>query len=310
MTNSLIADRAMARNIELSPDGQQRLTMDVAGTTRWFNGAKSNLNTALARRCALHKDVTSRMLRSYKLNAPENAVFSPGESERAWAWAQPILPLVVKPNSGGSGEAVYLDIKDKESFDAAFEAVSQVAREVLVEQFLQGEEHRVLMVYGKVAAAARRMPAHVIGDGRSSVATLIEAKNRERVRSENPTHFELLADEVTVLELRRQELSLGSVVDEGAYVWLRSNSNVHSGGDGVDATDELLPAEIEMAERSMRAIPGLRLAGLDMLLPRNGKGTEPYILEINSSPQISGHHFPWYGQERDVAGLLLDSMFK
>ncbi|UFU02203.1 ATP-grasp domain-containing protein [Ruania suaedae] len=308
LTNSLLADRAMARGIELHPDSQQRLTMTLGGTLRRFNGAQTNLNGALARRCALHKDITSRLLRSYGLRAPENAVFSAGEAERAWAWAEAIAPVVVKPNSGGSGELVHLNIDDRDAFHAAFTAVSDQAREVLVEQFVDGEEHRVLMVYGKVAAAARRLPANVIGDGRHTVEHLITAKNRARVRSKNPTHFELVIDELTHRELARQQLTLESVPPAGERVWLRSNSNVHSGGDGVDATDELLPDEIELAERAVRAIPGLRLAGLDMLLPRGGRGSAPSILEINSSPMISGHHFPWEGQERDVAGMLIDAM--
>lgn len=309
LTNSLIADRAIARGIELSPDAQQRLTMQVDGRVRWFNGAKSNLNGRLARRCALHKDITSRLLRSAGQNAPENSVFSAGEADRAWAWAETILPVVVKPNSGGSGESVYLDLTDRAGFREAFDAVARSSREVLVEQFVRGVEHRVLMVYGKVAAVARRLPANVTGDGTKSVENLIKAKNLARVRSKNPTHFELPIDEETSQELAKQELNLESIPPAGQQVWIRSNSNVHSGGDGVDATDELRPEEVELAERACRAIPGLYLAGLDMLLPREGEGNQPYVLEINSSPMISGHHFPWVGPERDVAGMLLDAMF-
>lgn len=308
LTNALLADRAMARGIELLPDEQRRLTIRVRGRVQWFNGSKSNLNGLLAKRCALHKDITSRLLRSSGLNAPENAVFAASQVHRAWAWAEPITPVVVKPNTGGSGALVHLNITDAAEFARAFEAVERAGEQVLVEQFVRGVEHRVLMVYGKVAAAARRVPANVIGDGRSSVVKLIEAKNRARVKSRNPTHFELVIDEITTLELARQQLELDSVPADGQQIWLRSTSNVHSGGDGVDATDELRPEEIALAERAIRAIPGLRLAGLDMLLPRDGVGSTPCVLEVNSSPMISGHHFPWVGQERDVAGMLLDAM--
>lgn len=308
LTNSLLADRAMARGLELQPDAQQRLTIRVRGKVLWFNGAKSNLNGLLARRCALHKDIASRLLRSAGLNAPESAVFAPGQADRAWAWAQSIAPVVVKPNAGGSGELVHLDLTDAAQFTEAFDAVARAGEQVLVEQFVRGVEHRVLMVYGKVAAAARRVPANVVGDGRSPIRALVKAKNRARVRSRNPTHFELVVDEITTQQLAAQQLTLDSVPVEGSQVWLRSNSNVHSGGDGVDATDELRPEEITLAERAIRAIPGLRLAGLDLLLPRDGVGTEACVLEVNSSPMISGHHFPWVGQERDVAGMLLDAM--
>ena len=103
------------------------------------------------------------------------------------------------------------------------------------------------MVYGKVAAAARRVPANVVGDGSHSVEALIKAKNRAR-KSRNPTHFELIIDEITIQELAYQELTLDLVPTDGRQVWLRSNSTVHSGGDGVDATDELRPEEIALAE--------------------------------------------------------------
>lgn len=309
LTNSLLADRALARGIDLQPDAQKRLTMRVGNRSYWFNGSKSNLNGILAKRCARHKDVTSRLLRSAGVCTPENVVFRPGEADRAWAWAADIRPMVVKPNTGESGKWVHLDISEADEFREAFQTVSQHTDEVLVEQFVPGEEHRVLMVYGKVAAAARRLPAHVIGDGIRSVQALIAAKNTARVRSKNPTHFELPIDQVTRRELASQGLSLESVPDEDRFVPIRSNSNVHTGGDGVDATDELRPEEIELCEAAVRAIPGLRLAGLDMLLPRGGVGAEPVVLEINSNPMISGHHFPWFGRERDAAGMILDALF-
>src|SRR5690625_6005785 len=80
---TLIADRALARSIEIAPDDQQRLSMRVGNRRVWFNGARSNLNSALARRCVLHKDVTSRLLRSYGLSAPDNIAFAPGQAERS-----------------------------------------------------------------------------------------------------------------------------------------------------------------------------------------------------------------------------------
>ena len=86
--------------------------------------------------------------------------------------------------------------------------MARAGEQVLVEQFVRGVEHRVLMVYGKVAAAARRVPANVVGDGRSPIRALVKAKNRARVRSRNPTHFELVVDEITTQQLAAQQLTL------------------------------------------------------------------------------------------------------
>lgn len=309
LTSALIADRALARGIEIRPDSRGRLSMKVNGRVCWFDGAKSNLNPPLARRCAQHKDITSRLLRSYGVSSPENMVFSPQQLSAAWSWAESIGSVVVKPPNGGLGRSVHMNLQGFEEFQAAFEAVSEESGAVLVERFLHGAEHRVLMIYGEVAAAARRIPANVVGNGEDSIAALVEEKNLKRRESQNPAHWEMDIDDHVVDELARQDLMLESVPAEGRRVWLRSNSNVHSGGDGVDATDEMTPKEMAMARRAVKAIPGLKLAGLDMLLPRDGQDGEPQVLEVNAYPMITGHHYPWIGEQRDVVGMLVEAMF-
>ena len=309
LTSALIAQRALERGIDIEPDRRGRLSFRARGKRVWFDGARSNLNSPLAKRCALHKDVSSRLLRSYGINAPENVVFGPDDVERAWHWAADELPVVIKPSDGGSGADVHLNITTRQAFYEAFAAVAVSTSNIMIETFQAGVEHRALLVHGKVVAVARRVPAHVVGDGESTVQELVDAKNIARSVLENPVHYEILLDEHTDKELARQNLDLSSVPAEGQRAWLRANSNIHTGGDAVDATDDLTDQEREMAEKVARAIPGLRLAGLDLLLPRDGQGTRACILEINSSPMLSGHYFPWEGEPRDPAGALLDGLF-
>ncbi|WP_261623855.1 hypothetical protein [Nesterenkonia marinintestina] len=312
-TSTMLAHRALVRGIDFAPDRQQRLSVRHQGRRVWFNGARSNLNGVLAKRCTLFKDVTSRLLRTYGVDAPENMVFRADEPDLAWSWAQRRLPVVVKPNSGDGGRQIHLDIRDADEFSEAFRDVAASDGDALVERFIRGVEHRVLMIFGQVAAAARRAPAHVVGDGSSTVAALVEEKNRARREADNPAHWEIPVDELTTRTLAQHGWEWSTVPDDGRHVPLRANSNVHSGGDGIDATDELTSAEIGLAERTVRSIPGLRLAGLDLLLPRNPDGSpgpgEPMVLEINASPMMIGHHYPWVGSPRDVTGMLLDAMF-
>ncbi|RJN31066.1 hypothetical protein D3250_09340 [Nesterenkonia natronophila] len=96
---------------------------------------------------------------------------------------------------------------------------------------------------------------------------------------------------------------------DGQKVYLRKTSNLHTGGDAVDATDELSPDEREFVVRAARAIPGLRVAGIDVLLPRRETDEAPAILEVNPFPMISMHHFPAAGRPRDVAGPIVRAMF-
>ncbi|WP_168198631.1 ATP-grasp domain-containing protein [Nesterenkonia sp. NBAIMH1] len=310
-SSTLIAHRAIQRGIRIYSDEKQRLTLQRGRRRVWFDGAQSNINKVLAQRCVRYKDVTARLLRSHRVNAPQNVVFAADQVRAAWDWAAYELPVVVKPPNGGKGDLVHVGVTDSDHFEQAFAAVAEASGEVLVERFVEGVEHRVLLIYGKVAAAQRRVPAHVIGNGRSSVRKLIRKKNRLRTKSNNAIYVDaqIPVDDVVVRELASAGMTLDSVPARGQRVWLRSNSNVSSGGEAHDATDDLTAEEIAMAEEVAKAVPGLRVAGLDMLLPRDGKGDAPHILEVNSSPLMTGHHYPWAGESRDVAAMLVEAMF-
>lgn len=114
---------------------------------------------------------------------------------------------------------------------------------------------------------------------------------------------------MTDRHLARQGLTSDSVVEQGRTIYLRGTANLHTGGDVADATDDLTAEEIAEVEAASRAIPGLRVAGFDVLLPREPGHGPLSILEANSNPMISGHHFPWFGSGRDAAGAVLDAMF-
>ncbi len=162
-----------------------------------------------------------------------------------------------------------------------------------------------MVVSGKLVGVARRRPASVQGDGISTIAELVDAKNLDR----GPSHIELKLDDAAILLLQRSGLTIDSVPDSGQRVFLRRASNIHQGGDAVEATDELSSEEIEVAEAVARAIPGLKSFGADILFPRaEGHGT-PRVLEVNSNPMISLHHYPFEGQPRDVASAIIDGMF-
>src|SRR5690625_1556663 len=109
-------------------------------------------------------------------------------------------------------------------------------------------------------------------------------------------------------ELQKEKMTLASVPRLGQLVSLRATSNVHTGGDVVDATDEISSEENQFAENAARAFPGLYMGGFDVLLARDGKGSEPCVIEVNASPMIAMHHFPARGQVRDVAGELLSAV--
>ena len=307
--NALVVDRARARGLDVSADDRGRVLLRDGQRSRWFSSGRVSINRQLAKRTVRHKNVASALLRAQGVRAPENLVFEAGEVDRAWGWARGLLPVVLKPSATERGFMVDVGIDNRQAFAEAYEAIENKYGRVLVEEFVTGVEHRVLAIDNEVVAVTRRVPANVVGDGRSDVAKLVEAKNAARERTKNPIHEKLKIDAAAERELRKQGMLPSDAPEPGQVVYLRSTSNIHTGGDAVDATDDLTPEEVEFVQRAARVFTGLRVAGFDVLLPRDGQGVEPCVLEINASPMISMHHFPSMGRPRDAAGRLVEAMF-
>jgi D-alanine-D-alanine ligase-like ATP-grasp enzyme len=304
--NALIVNEAMNRGLSVSgtPSGKALLSRGSGRSFYWRNGV-SNINHKLARKIVPQKEVTSRILRASGTRGSESVVFGSHDVERAWAWGQYALPLVVKPFNASQGRGVHIGIESKESFVRAFEAVAHNYGDVLVENFISGTEHRALVVDNVLVAVTRREPAHIIGDGINSIEMLIGIKNRKR----GPIHKELKVDENVHKYLNIMGHTIDSIPGDGQKINLRKTSNLHTGGDAVDATDELSQGERVCVERAAKALPGLRVAGFDVLLPRDPADEAPAILEVNPFPMISMHHFPIAGHARDVAGPIVRAMF-
>lgn len=306
-TNIVVAAEALDRGITVrKAASSRRMVLEHHGRMRTWSGGSTNHNDDLGKKIASYKDVASRLFRDLKISAPENAVFAVSESARAWAWASTFSRSVVKPHNGRQGQNVHAGIENEEEFHTAFARVAAVSKQVLVEDFYTGVEHRCLVVENKLVAATRRRPASVLGDGHTSIRDLVASKNRDR----GPIHKPLVIDAVSREYLNRRGFGPDSVPQVGERVYLRSTSNLHTGGDAVDATDEVRDEERELVERAARALPGLKIVGFDVLLPRDdGDVHEPSVLEINASPMVSMHHFPWSGQSRDAARHVVDSLF-
>lgn len=304
--NALIVHSALERGLLVAgtPRGRVRISNGKGRSFYWRNGA-SNINHRLARQIVPQKEATSRILRAAGSSAGNNVVFGAAELERAWAWAQFGLPVVVKPFNASQGRGVHVGIETYEDFLAAFASVASGFGDVLVEELIPGVEHRALVVDNALIAATRRLPANVTGGGSLTVSDLIEEKNRRR----GLIHKKILVDATVESVLGESGLTLNSIPQEGQRVLLRKTSNLHTGGDAIDATDELSGEEVQLIENAARAIPGLRVAGFDVLLPRSTHEGIPTILEVNPSPMISMHHFPAAGRPRDVAGAVIDAMF-
>ena len=262
---------------------------------------------------ASDKEETNRLLGDLGLPvARQRMAYSEEEAARA---AERIgFPVVVKPLNANHGRGVSIGLQDKDAVRAAFTHAREHSRTVLVESYITGLDHRLLVVNGALVAATRRVPGHVKGDGVHSIEALMDEVNADPRRGIG--HEKVL----TKLSLDHQALRLlenlgytpESVPAAGEVVYLRSTGNLSTGGTAVDVTDVIHPDNRDMAVRAANAI-GLDVAGVDFLTTDISESfhlTGGAICEVNAAPGFRMHVAPSEGTPRDVAGPVLDMLFK
>ncbi len=222
-------------------------------------------------------------------------------------------PLVIKPYNGNHGRGVTLNIENDEQVIAALENAQKHARTAVMETMIAGFDHRMLVVDGKLVAVSKRVPGHVVGDGKSTITELVDVVNSDPRRGIGHekvlTRIELDYQAQRLLEAA--EYSAETVLKEGEIFYLRSTGNLSTGGTAIDMTDEVHPDNQEMAMRAAKAV-GLDVAGVDFITPditRSYKDLGGAICEINAAPGFRMHVAPTEGKPRDVAGPVMDMLF-
>ncbi len=222
-------------------------------------------------------------------------------------------PIVIKPLDGNHGRGITIDIRTREEAETAYDAARQVSRAVIVERYYAGRDHRVLVVNGKLVAVAERVPAHVVGNGRSTIFELIEETNLDPNRGDGHdnvlTKIEL--DRTSYQLMERQGYTLNTVLPKDEICYLRATANLSTGGIAVDRTDEIHPENVWLAQRVVKMI-GLDIAGLDMVTPdisRPLREVDGVIVEVNAAPGFRMHIAPSVGVPRNVVGAVMDMLF-
>jgi len=260
------------------------------------------------------KEDTHNLLRDLGLPVPEQRlVYSEREAMRV---ARRIgYPVVLKPLDANHGRGVSINLVDSEQVATAYGVARENARgrSVLVESFIEGMDHRMLVVNDELVAVAKRVPGHVVGDGKHSVAELVEIVNEDPRRGIG--HEKVL----TRLEIDHQaERLMGkagidaqTVLPAGEVFYLRSTANLSTGGTAIDLTDMVHPDNREMAVRAVQAV-GLDVGGVDFLtsdIAESYKDIGGAIVEVNAAPGFRMHVAPSEGEPRDVSGKVMDMLF-
>lgn len=312
-TNSIV-QAARARNIPAIRLDQCSLVQLGHGKAQHrIRAAETDRTLATAEGIAQDKEVTRTLLQAVGVPVPRG--FTVADVEDAWYTAVEYvgLPVVVKPRYGNQGRGVAADLSTYDQVKAAFEAARKEGEEVIVEKFAPGQDYRLLVVNGKVVAASRREPAHVTGDGRSTVQELVDEKNRDPRRGdEHATALsKLVLDEIALQVLGEQGYTPGSVPANGERVLIRRNANLSTGGTATDVTESVCP---EIAEHAVAAaaVVGLDVAGIDVIAGDIALPLEQQsgvIVEVNAAPGLRMHLSPSEGTPRDVGGAIVEMLF-
>ena len=222
-------------------------------------------------------------------------------------------PVVTKPYNGNHGRGISIRLMTDEEVERGFASAREHSRSVIVETFLEGDDHRLLVVNGELIAATRRTPGHVVGDGKHTVTQLVETVNQDPRRGVG--HEKVLTrleiDHQAQMMLARAELTAESVPEAGRIVYLRSTANLSTGGTATDVTDVIHPDNRDMAVRAVKAI-GLDVGGVDFLskdITLSYREIGGGICEINAAPGFRMHVAPSEGTARDAAGPVIDMLF-
>lgn len=218
-------------------------------------------------------------------------------------------PIVIKPKSTnfGIGISIFKDGTDGESIKKAFELAFKHDNTVLIEEFIKGKEYRFLVIDDKVMGILHRVPANVKGDGVNSIAELVEIKNQDPLRGYHyVTPLEkIILDENAELFLRQQDKDFNYIPKKDEIVYLRENSNISTGGDSIDYTDDISDKFKDIAVRAAKAV-NARICGVDMMLEDYSDENSNYaIIELNFNPAIHIHCYPYKGTERKIGVEVL-----
>ena len=291
------------------------LQLGYGANQKRIQATLSNNTSILAVELACDKEGTKTILDNAGVPVPQGTVIHYlDELEQAIADIGG-YPIVIKPLDGNHGRGITININDWSEAEAAYDLASQASktRSVIVERYYPGNDHRVLVVNGKVVAVAERVPAHVVGNGKSTIEELIEITNQDPKRGDGHDNVltKITIDRTSQAVLEKQGYQLDSVLPPQQVAYLRATANLSTGGVAIDRTDEIHPENIWLAQRTAKII-GLDIAGIDIVtsdISQPLKATGGVIVEVNAAPGFRMHAAPSEGLPRNVGASVLDMLF-
>ncbi|MFO0164325.1 MAG: cyanophycin synthetase [Microcystis sp.] len=311
-----IVKEAQARNIPwLLLSARAMVQLGYGVHQKRIQATLSSFSGILAVELACDKEGTKTILKDGGIPVPRGTVIQYLDELSAAIEEVGGFPIVIKPLDGNHGRGISIDVKTQQEAEEAYDLASAASktRSVIVERYYKGSDHRILVINGKVAAVAERIPAHVVGDGRSTIEELIEITNQDPNRGEGHANVltKITIDKTALNVLEKQGYELTSILAHGEIAYLRATANLSTGGIAVDRTDEIHPENVWIAQRVAKLI-GLDIAGIDVVtddIRKPLKEVDGVIVEVNAAPGFRMHVAPSRGLPRNIAAPVIDMLF-
>lgn len=289
-----------------------RFSLCLGDKEHKFVSSRGDLLTKEAYEICDNKDLTKQYLKKAGVKIPEGKRFSNAIEDRneMVEYAAVLgFPVVVKPINENAGKGVFSNIRSKnELIDIVdYLCYSLNYTDLIVEEYLPGTEYRVLTIGDRIIAAVNRIPANVVGDGKKTIDELIKEKNEMKRDNPNLSKKTIQIDKEVMQSLEKEGYELNSVLPKEKKIFLRTKSNISSGGDPIDVTERLTEEQKTAVNKAIQAIPGLSMSGMDLII--NPEDQSPTIIEVNTKPMLGLHVFPMEGKSRDVIKDIVDYYF-
>ncbi len=311
-TGSIVAE-AVSRGIPyLRLNGQSLVQLGHGVHQKRIRATITSQTSNIGVEIACDKEETKQLLESYEIPVPKGRVVRTEEGLDA-ALDSVGYPCVIKPIGGNHGRGATIGIKTPDEALAGFHKAKEISRSVIVERYITGLDHRLLVINHRFVAAAKRTPACVVGDGKSTITNLVEEVNKDPRRGYG--HENVLTridiDDHTLKLLARQNYTPETVPAKDEVVYLKATANLSTGGTADDVTEVVHPFNVFLAERVSRIID-LDICGIDIMtddITQPLRDTGGAVLEVNAAPGFRMHLDPTGGLGRNVAEPVIDMLF-
>ena len=315
LSTQMIIKEAMRRGIEIEVlDWEDNfIRLKKAGKIEYLKQAtRTSLDTYISPLIMENKEVTKLILRERGLSVPDGVTIRNGDEYkekflRFWG-----KDIVIKPKSTNFGQGVvilrnpYIENEVINALEQAFE----FDHSVLIEEFISGKEYRFLVIGDEVSAILHRVPANVTGDGIHSIAELVEEKNKDPLRGKG---YVTPLEKINLGFIEKDYLAFqgkdfNTIPEKNEIVYLRENSNISTGGDSIDFTDDIINEYKTIAVEAAKAV-GAKICGADIIIRdiKEKPNKENHsIIELNFNPALHIHDFPYKGKNRQVEKKVLD----